>query len=256
MKQRRTLAQLQLLCLGISDISVGVVFVWGAISSWMCDFYKPCEDAKPYFYSFISHTNSLMHTTAFNRSITRYIAYIRSIVMSGMKGALKIKNMTPCGMLTELVLYTLLLNILSFMVFFGLIGFFQSSQLAIWVVFASLAVLMVGMTSFIFYRFWVYRNNGETKLGNCVASDDFQKLAALVALVFCCCQVNTAVWWGYRVFTRGNDLVINIDDLWYLDLAYFGVIANSAANLFIYLLGSSTFRRRLSRSLLCRLELE
>ena len=159
--------------------------------------------------------------------------------MSGAKAALKIKDMTPSRMLKELVLYSVLLNILQFIAFYGLFYVFQSLPLGLSVVFASLAVLMFAMTSFIFYRFWVYPNNKR----NSIANDDFQKLVGLVALVFCCCQVNTAVWWGYRAYTLSNETVINSDDLWYMNFANFGVIANSAVNLFIYLLGSSSFRR-------------
>ena len=75
------------------------------------------------------------------------------------------------------------------------------------------------------------------------AAVEFEKMVALVALVFCCCHVNAAVTNGILFFAEEDAeperLGENDAAIWLL----FGTIANSSVNFFIYLWASPNFRR-------------
>ena len=195
MKARRTHAQLQLLCLSFSDISVGVAYVWDFVLSSVCDISKPCEEAKPCLYLMFGGIHFIQQTLLLNRSMTICITYVRCKVVSGFRGAQETNEKTPRRMLAELIIYSLLLHFLSSLVILGLIYLFRSFDLAVFVVGVSIAVLMAVMTGFIFYRLRLNYQRSQHRTRR-VAVGDFQKLAALVALVFCCCQLIVGVLTG------------------------------------------------------------
>ena len=74
-----------------------------------------------------------------------------------------------------------------------------------------------------------------------VAEDDFQRLVALVALVFCCCNLVGAVIMAFIVKAENQMDKNQIVE----DLFIWGVLSgllNSSLNLFIYVFASTNFR--------------
>ena len=70
--------------------------------------------------------------------------------------------------------------------------------------------------------------------------DDFQKLVAIVALVFCVNQLVVAVFYGFLLSVDSQDFVVTYRRVF--PGARLATILNSSVNLFIYLLASNSFR--------------
>ena len=239
MRGRRTQlqTQLQLLILAVSDLSVGVAFVWAAGWHFLCDVTQPCRQAKPCLYNFVAWFFVYAQIVGFNHSITIYVTYARAKALGGIRGARDFQEMTPRRTVVELIAYSLSLHLLTNAVTFGAAYLFQSFDLAFFVILVAWTLLVAAMTAFIFYRLWLKRKRSPLPLGGAGAAGEVQKLAASVSLVFCCCQIVQAACNGYRFFTDSAD---DPSLLYFIDLE---ILANSTVNLFIYLLGSSSFRR-------------
>ena len=72
-----------------------------------------------------------------------------------------------------------------------------------------------------------------------VVEDDFQKLVALVAFVFCCSRMTSAIVAEYILERVDEDQrVVRQTYFW----SVFGTVLNSSVNIFVYLFASTTFR--------------
>ena len=242
MSERRTWGRTHLSFLAYSDIFCSFSYVWGAVWSRLCVPNRQCEAGRRCFHGYVAFRVFLTLSAAITRSITLYVTYFRAKAVSGVRNAMTIDGMSSRRVLVELIVYTVLIGILSIMVWYVLRFLFKSSNLSLAIVLTFVSIAMAAMAVFILFRIRLNRQRSQSGLP---AADDLQTQVAIVALVFCGCNL---------VSTAASVLLHFAEDerekYWPHIASYFFILLNSTVNLFIYLTNSD-FRDASSRSLLC-----
>ena len=244
--KRRTQAQIHLLVLGYSDLAVCAATICWAVFSWACDPCAPCKEASAcfhfhtiaYFFWFISFTA--------NQWLTVFITYIRARALWSINGALISQNKTQNRMLLELVGATALCCIAVFLLLFIAKAVFDFAQIPfhigiVWVL-LSLYVLkittMMVLTINILIKLRFSQSSSSVSQRSAGATtDDFQKLVALVAAMFCCTQLVAGV--NFVLILNADDMLFAAEQfLWINVVSGF----NCSFNLVIYVIASRNFR--------------
>ena len=146
--------------------------------------------------------------------------------------------------MTELVIFTAILGIVFILLFGVTLRIFTALEIPmeiviVWVLFTGNVIastIMVILAAFILVK-RRFRRHSVVQQGTRTADDDFQKLVALVALLFCFCKFMAAVHL-VRVLVLEDKLSARESFYWGTAFA----ILNSSVNLFIYLIASRNFR--------------
>ena len=170
--------------------------------------------------------------------MTIYIIYARAKAMRNVQNALEIQNMAPRRVLTELVGYVFLMvtvflileQILRTFIHFSLLFIINASTMFVVAAFLSI--------------FTVYKIHKRSLRHPSVQKDDFQRLVALVGLVYCVHllpPVFAHVWFNSGRETETTCLSRENRRTTYV-VAIFSGNVNVTVNLFIYLVASPSFR--------------
>ena len=248
---RSTQAQVHLLCLAFSDISVGLSFVWGAILGLTCD---SVTESPPCARSFVLFKTGFFLTTSFNRVTTLYITIVRAIATTNVRSALRSRSESPRRTFTEVTVSGVLGGILVFLAGCGLVRLLYTRlgdqnpvDTVFLIFFVVYTVVMAAVASFIVWKLWTLNNSPLLSGARLNAADDLGKMVAptvaVVALVLCLSNLVGIVFWAIVVFSRNSAEIIAKTNLeFWLN---FCLILNSSVNLFIYIAVSAKFRTAL-----------
>ena len=251
---RRTQTQSHLLCLAVSDLSVGLGFVWGAILGWTCvdvDEDSTLKVSGSCACSFVLFKNGLFLAVSFNRLTTLYVTLIRAIATTNVKSALSGGSKSPARIFAEVAVFDVSGGSLVYLAGSGLARCLRSPEKdpfldVFFVVSVAYTLLMAAAAAFILCRLYAQKDSallhssGDSgvRLAN-TAADDFRTLVAVVASVFCLSNIAGIAFWGLTVFASREADVITTIKYW----AHISIILNSCLNFFIYMFFSANFRR-------------
>ena len=180
-----------------------------------------------------------------NRSMTLYISYKRAWSLKNVTNAQKSLEQSHRRVMIDLAVFTAIFVVAQFFIqllvkfvfpdLFGVPGFMVWSWFAIF--FGTIWIIIETILSiFVLVKLRIRQRSLD---GRRSTNDDFEKLIALVALVFCCCLALNVI-----------DKVFDLDAKDCLEtcqnratyLSAIAVVFNSSVNLLIYLLASRNFR--------------
>ena len=177
--------------------------------------------------------------------MTLYISYMRAWSLKNVTNGLNSLNQTDRKVMKDLVVFNAIIVIVQVSILFPVNYFFPYKVFAwfaiafgsIWIIIEMMLAIYVLVTLRIRQRSVAVDSRRSTH-------DDFEKLVALVALVFSCALLVNVI-----------DYVIDLDAKDHLESfqnrsTYFSVIAavsNSSVNLLIYVIASGTFRNAFFR---------
>ena len=178
--------------------------------------------------------------------MTLYITFIRAWSLHAVASALKIKTKSPCQVLRDLAGFTAFFSVLQSVLFFILFPLVLPHWLdlppyilLIWgaiICCVTWIIIEVILATFVLVQL---RRQSINRSRSSTVSLDFERLVALVALVFCCNLIVNVIDYGSRLAAR-DEL-----DIWRGRWVHWSAIAsllNSSVNLFVYLLASFNFR--------------
>ena len=249
MRQRRTYAQTHLMALAFSDLAVGVLAICLGIFSRSCDLCIPCSQAKSCFYGFRIVFSFFLLSGGINRSMTLCISFTRAQSIKNATNAIKNENDKKQGrVLMELLGLTAIVTVATVMIlvlgmffipkFVSLPRFVIFDKFFIVYLFALILVELL-LAFFVLIKLRIHKRSVLRDGSASPMNDDFEKLVALVALVFCCTH-----------FVSVIDFVLCLDDHdeleWRQSLGQYwttiATIFNSSVNLIVYAVASKRFR--------------
>ena len=238
MRERETQAQIHLMCLGFSDIAAGLVFVWASIWSWICSF-PHCEELACVRHYAVGMAFGYV-TLAINKSMTLYIMYVRARAVSTIGNAMSCLNDTMKKSIFKLTVDTAVGAILLAMINFGLSRIFHSFWKTQVFCHSVSTILMALLASFTLVRLKQHRQASPS-----LATDDFQKLVAIVALFFCASELSSVLLNGVMKPIFGVTTTDRMS-LWFFGY-FLANLTNSSFNFFVYLFASKRFRAALAQ---------
>ena len=216
-----------------------------ALLNWTCEFCLPCGQVKHCIVLYYIMYFLWFFFIIVNRSMTLYISYVRAWSLKNVTNAMKNLEKSHCRVLTELACFTAISSVPQFLILIpGKVVIPHWSKLNPHTVLAwgvivyctSWIIIELILASFVLVKL---RIRQQSKNRNKPMDDSFEKLVALVALVFCCCLVVNVIDFALRLNAK-DEL-----EFWQGGSAYWSIIAaycNSSINLFVYLLASQNFR--------------
>ena len=244
---RRTQAQIHLLTLAFSDLTVNVAGIVDVIftTATACNLCDPCTEVQNEYFHVYFVTFTIWHlATGVNRMITLYITFVRARTLFDLNYSISSQKMTQRRVMIELGAYTLIWTVV------GHVWIYMMEKILTWygvpslisyysVVFVGLVVTILTMLIFAAYIL--------IKLQYCDSSGkDFQRLVALVALVFSGTNVISAAGFGFAMIEANIDVSTG-EAAKYLFWPVLAISLNSSVNLLVYLAASRNFRRAFSR---------
>ena len=241
-RRRRTQAQIHLLTLAFSDISVGIAAMLFAALGWSCDLCLPCSQQGVCFTAFMVAGFFWRFSWNVNRVMTISIAIVRAKAVRNATNSLRSQNKTMRRTMVELGMivtlgfiliqtnYQLIMHALST---YHSIPFWQLFSIVSTINDTFLAITMASVTAFILIKL---RHREHPVFS--AAEIDFQRLVALVALVFCLGLFVSAFLLG----SSAHDGNFENHRHKTLPLAHIETVLNSSVNLIVYLVASSNFR--------------
>ena len=223
MKRRQTQAQIHLLALAFSDVSVCLFYPLMAVWSKTCDPCLPCGPAFVCFcmHRFLTYATSFMYIV--NRFTAVYITFVRAKALTTLKNAMASLNKAPRKVLKELIIAVSIGSALLFLIGLGLM-ILCKFVCAIMVIYPILITMMTILASFVLIRLRYH-------VISSVVKDEFQRLIALVAFFYGFTLIGAVI--------LARDKVVSAEYSW---LRSFINILNSSINLFIYFIASRAFR--------------
>ena len=253
MNDQRTQAQIHLTSLAFSDIAVLVSANSLAIVCWQCDFCSLGSQAKHCKALFDGASLIYLLFYAVNRSMTLFISFVRSWSLMNVSNALHDHHKSQGRILIELCVFTSIITIVNGVLIVSTLyilpkwfkcpryisfawgGFFYSTLMI---------VIEFALAIFVLVKLRIYPKSIDGKKSS-ASEDDFERLVALVALVYCCSCLFTMIDHVNRLHAD-NELAAHEYRWKYWNL--FSVISNSSINLIIYLIASRNFRGAVIRS--------
>ena len=153
MRQKQTQAQMHLLLLAFSDISVGLAYIFGAMWSWSHDANGDTIYFLRSFQMFRACQNILFWT---NRSMITYIAGTRALAVSSTQNALESQNKTPKWVLIETLVFGVFGGVLFQLIVLPL-GFLIAFHLLICLFFFANVFIVASLSIFFFFAPTVHR---------------------------------------------------------------------------------------------------
>ena len=239
-KQFLTQAQIQLICLAFSDMSVGLFFTSLAIWNMSCD----CEDSQ--LCQITAIVLIFLQTAAHGISkwVTLYITFSRAKALGSTRATIQ----SPQRHLARAIAFTVLTGTLTAVAIGVIMVLYQSYDLAVFTIHFIEVSLMAVMTIFIVIRMRlrsippsIRRNTSGSS-----AKDECKKLVIYAALVFSATQIIDVICAGILVLD--NFEYVHFPNITLLDSSLFSRllinvdILNSSVNLFFYLKASAGFR--------------
>ena len=222
MAQRQTQAQIHLLTLAFSDVTICLFYPFMSIWSSFCDPCLPCVRPFVCFYTFNFLVCATVVMLMINRFATLYITFVRAKALSTLRNAMASRNQTPRQILTEMIIYVVVGSALTYLIGSGLL-FPCEFSCAFLVIYPVLISTMAILASFVLIRLRFHSISS-------VANDDFQRLIGFVAFFYVCTLIGAVI-----VSTES----LSKKHSW---LRSFINILNSSVNLIIYLVASHGFR--------------
>ena len=248
---RSTQAQVHLLCLALSDISVGLSFIWGAVLGLTCD---SLTESPPCARSFVFFKTGFFLTTSFNRVTTLYVTVVRAIATTNVRSALRSGSESPRRTFVEVTISGVFGGILVFLAGCGLVRLLRTRlgdkdpvDTVFLIFFIVYTVSMAAVASFIVFKLKTLNHSPLSSGARLNTADDLGKMVAprvaVVALVLCLSNVVGIVYWAIVVFARNSAEIVTETNLTFW--LNFSLILNSSVNLFIYIAVSAKFRTAL-----------
>ena len=252
MKRRQTQAQVQLTALAYSDLTVGASYVGFFIIDHTCTFCLPCSQAKVCFHGVSIVFIFWSLASIANRSMLLYISFDRARAIRNATNAICNENRTQCKGFQELGVCTAVLTIFTIFVL-GIFYFLVPYLLKIpqfgpvatfWVIYlVTMVATELVLANFVLFKLRsrksLYKSGTKASV-----EDDFEKLVALVALVFCGTCVIPIIWNVANLSAHDQLETAKSPLLYYTHICN---SVNSSGNLIIYLLASRNFRRTFIR---------
>ena len=205
---------------------------------------RPCVIAYEFALSFWSLFGCV------NRAMTFYVTFVRARAVNAVRYAMRVRNKTGACVVAEIIVFSLLGGILCMGIFVAMLNmmtypeamFVSHSFSALFVAFLAIVTLLA-----LRRRLTAVEEISHPK-GDRGSVDEFQRLVALVALVFCCCQLVCAIVWLLVDAIEENVTLVTKQLLW----TEFAAVLNSTVNLFVYIAASSEFRKAFMNFIRCR----
>ena len=259
MNRRRTAAQIHLVALAISDITVGASAFSAAILSWSCNFCRlPCENAK---FCFMSYALAILFQDFFlilNRSMTLYISFVRAKSLMSVTEAIATGKKSQRRVIIELGLKVTILTVAHFclLVLPNFILYHRKiagpNNAMAWCRIFSFGIYAITEIIIATLILITLRYRRRSPDGNASpVDDDFAKLVGLVAFVFSGTAV-LGIFEGVAALQAVNDFESMHGSRRYW-LIFFNLV-NSSINIVIYLIASRNFRhafRRFCNKIIC-----
>ena len=242
MGKKPTQAQQHLLGLCISDITVGAMSICRGILSYICELCLPCAQASTCVGIDLVFSCFWLLYTVVNQWITFYITMVRAWAVSCIMNTLTNQRKSQRRVLVEFLLFGVLGGILIYAILEVMFFIYPLHySLILFVMLCPCVIFMAISAIYILVRLRMQTQVVPTITGalGSVRADDFQRLVALVALVFCFTHLFSAIIWGIIVFVDDNFYAVRYLILWSLNATIF----NSTANFFIYIASSTLFRQ-------------
>ena len=217
--------------LGISDLSVGVIYTVKAIFNW---FFKNCE-ISTWFIAPMEMTQTAL--TFANRGITLYMTLMRAITVSS-KQIWNLRNRNKLMIAIEIVIFVAINCLPEFIA----IGRNDPKAYGIFFgYFVILTILMLMMAVFILIKLHLHNRSisPASYHSSSTVKDDFQRQVIAVAFIFCFCHLFGAIIFGLQSQNMITEHHFQLLLFWFETL----MILNSCVNLIIYIVVSRSFRR-------------
>ena len=195
----------------------------------------------------------LIFSGAINRSMTLFISFARATALRNKTNPRKSRRKSRRKVVTELCVSTAIVTVATLLVY-ALAIFVIPSQFGLplfnviaWFFLSYFVVLIIvemTLASFVLIKLGLRRRNSGK--GRTSSYDDFDKLVALVALVFCCTHVLTVIDDVSDLYSVDRHQAMRSRSYYWSLVA--GVL-NSSVNVFVYLLASRNIRTAFIQSL-------
>ena len=277
MNQRRTQAQIHLMALAISDLTHCAAYVAFATLSRTCDFC-PLQSTQNHtqgegnreetgvggargmgrggassacFTWFNAVVFLWLLSGSINRSMTLYISFIRAQSVKNGANAQISRNKAPSRIWIELGAYTIILTFFNFCAF-GFSAYLVSYALQVeWFVAQAgcliafiLAMICAEMTLaiFVLVKLRLRKRNRSPAIArrrfSAAVEDDFEKLVALVALMYCSTYVVPVI---QNVFNLSAADELETAESPWEGWSHVSGVVNSSVNFVVYLVASRGF---------------
>ena len=186
----------------------------------------------------------LLYAERLNKYVTLYIAFVRAKAIKNFKCAAKSQEKSRLRSSTKLVMFSVLCTVLDCLACDGLLyglyhigyDFHQAFNLIALILTIIWTTVMATLSTFILVKLYFRKSpvDNSTTRGE-TTRDNFLKLVALVAVVFCITSVIDIFGFAFEVEYQGMNSKCKTTEIT-------AIICNSSVNLFIYLFASSNFR--------------
>ena len=231
---------MQLLCLGVSDMSVGLICLALCSWSWICR-EAACDEDR-HCLRLYQMLMSLGHfLLVLNNAIALFIAFVRAHAVSSMAMSMQYTNESIKSLLIKLVIVSIFGTIFTTVAQFALDRLGRTFWLSQSGSQAFYLFCMVALASFTIIRMKCRTSNFSSGV-----DDEFQKLVSIVTVVYCvnaafsivlCVYFKPTIVTDQEIAETTNPIIID----WYY-LYLFANMMNSSLNLFIYMVASNNFR--------------
>ena len=237
--KRRTQTNLHLIVLAISDAFIGVAILW--IFS-IFYFWNPCTHENEFKRQYNRSDVHWIIQHNLNKSITCHIIVARAFSVSTVKNAIKSKRKTKRRVLLELFIASIFYSIVAASLYlvatkgdrFARSFFIIHAAVAFTVAALAVYTLVKLKRQVLIIPTITDRLGSET-------IDDFRKLVVIVALVFGCSQLGSAVMWFFEDVHKFHKFDLG-RYMQHLTWNYLINLLNSISNFFIYVVASTKFR--------------
>ena len=242
MTRRQTQAQIHLLTLAVSDITLGIAAVCEGALGWTCDLCLPCGQggACHIVHAIVFYIWTASYSV--NRVLTMSISIIRlKAIRNAINARISRRKSQRRTMIDLGVLVIILYLILNAYVWLALRALHSNLSFPVWQVWC-----IVAATTSVFQTITISCVTGfilaKLRRRECsfLSSQevDFQRLVALVAVIFCCAELVISCLHGFHAI---NDNFETFKDITVPTVYTLGIL-NSSVNLFVYLVASRNFR--------------